>query len=116
MLVLKRRPGQAIVLDCADGRVIIRLRSDSNYRGQLQFSIEAPASVRILREALPAGQLTVRELGNSYHVATLDNDAGEIFAGSLEFVRVHSRAGRERGWSGEGPRLHARSRSRKGVT
>jgi carboxylesterase len=51
--------------------------------------------MRILREALPAGQLTARELGNSYHVATLDNDAGEIFAGSLEFVRAHSRAGRE---------------------
>src|SRR5215471_9633174 len=57
--------------------------------------VVGPASMRILREALPAGQLTVRELGNSYHVATLDNDADEIFAGSLEFVRAHSRAGRE---------------------
>jgi carboxylesterase len=57
--------------------------------------VVGPASLRILREALPAGQLTVRELGNSYHVATLDNDADEIFAGSLEFVRAHSRAGRE---------------------
>ena len=57
--------------------------------------VVGPASMGILREALPAGQLTVRELGNSYHVATLDNDAGEIFAGSLEFVRAHSRAGRE---------------------
>jgi hypothetical protein len=28
-------------------------------------------------------------------VATLDNDAGQIFDGSLEFVRAHSRAGRE---------------------
>ena len=57
--------------------------------------VVGPASMRILREALPAGQLTARELGNSYHVATLDNDADEIFAGSLEFVRAHSRAGRE---------------------
>jgi len=57
--------------------------------------VVGPASVRILQAALPAGQLTVRELGNSYHVATLDNDADEIFAGSLEFVRAHSRAGRE---------------------
>jgi carboxylesterase len=53
------------------------------------------ASLEILQAALPAGELTVRELGNSYHVATLDNDADEIFAGSLEFVRAHSRAGRE---------------------
>ena len=51
--------------------------------------------MRILRAALPEGQLTVRECPNSYHVATLDNDAGEIFAGSLEFVRAHSHAGRE---------------------
>ena len=57
--------------------------------------VVGPASIRILEEALPSGQLTVRECGNSYHVATLDNDADEIFAGSLEFVRSHSRAGRE---------------------
>jgi carboxylesterase len=54
-----------------------------------------PASMAILRAALPAGQMTVRECGNSYHVATLDNDADEIFAGSLEFVRAHSHAGRD---------------------
>lgn len=57
--------------------------------------VVGPASVQILRSALPPGALTVRELGNSYHVATLDNDADEIFAGSLEFVRAHSRAGRD---------------------
>jgi carboxylesterase len=57
--------------------------------------VVGPSSMRILEAALPSGQLTVRELGNSYHVATLDNDADEIFAGSLEFVRAHSRAGRE---------------------
>ena len=57
--------------------------------------VVGPASLRILQAALPAGQLAVRELGNSYHVATLDNDADEIFAGSLEFVRAHSRAGRD---------------------
>jgi hypothetical protein len=28
-------------------------------------------------------------------VATLDNDAEAIFTGSLEFVRAHSRAGRD---------------------
>jgi carboxylesterase len=57
--------------------------------------VVGPASMRILRETLPAGQMTVRECGNSYHVATLDNDADAIFSGSLEFVRAHSRAGRE---------------------
>lgn len=57
--------------------------------------VVGPASMAILRAALPAGQMTVRECGNSYHVATLDNDADVIFAGSLEFVRAHSHAGRD---------------------
>jgi len=54
-----------------------------------------PASLAILREALPAGQLEVRECPDSYHVATLDNDADAIFAGSLDFVRSLSHAGKE---------------------
>ncbi len=57
--------------------------------------VVGPASMRVLRAALPSGQLTVRELRSSFHVATLDNDAADIFAGSLEFVRAHSRAARE---------------------
>jgi carboxylesterase len=57
--------------------------------------VVGPGSLQVLRRALPAGQLEVRELSDSYHVATLDNDAPTIFAGSLEFVRTHSRAGRE---------------------
>jgi carboxylesterase len=57
--------------------------------------VVGPANVEILRRALPASQLEVRECPNSYHVATLDNDADAIFAGSLEFVRSHSHAGKE---------------------
>jgi carboxylesterase len=57
--------------------------------------VVGPASMRVLRAALPGEQLTVREMGNSFHVATLDNDAGEIFAGSLEFIRAHGRVGQE---------------------
>jgi carboxylesterase len=52
-------------------------------------------SLNVLRSAIPADRLEVRELANSYHVATLDNDAEAIFTGSLEFVRVHSDASRE---------------------
>jgi carboxylesterase len=55
--------------------------------------VVGPASLRVLREALP--HLEVRECQDSYHVATLDNDAPAIFAGSLGFVRTHSRAGKE---------------------
>lgn len=56
--------------------------------------VVGPASVAKLTQALPAAQVEVRDLADSYHVATLDNDAEAIFAGSLEFVRVHSELGR----------------------
>jgi len=57
--------------------------------------VVGPKSLELLTHTLPASQLEVRELGNSYHVATLDHDAPAIFAGSLEFVRIHSQVGRE---------------------
>lgn len=53
--------------------------------------VVGPASLRLLLQALPANQVEVRELPDSYHVATLDNDAPAIFAGSLKFVTEHSR-------------------------
>ncbi|MCW2621182.1 MAG: hypothetical protein JWL64_784, partial [Frankiales bacterium] len=34
----------------------------------------------------------LRILEDSYHVATLDNDAPEIFRASLEFVHAHAPA------------------------
>jgi carboxylesterase len=57
--------------------------------------VVGPASLEILRAALPARQLEVKMCADSYHVATLDNDAQAIFAGSLDFVRSHSHAGKE---------------------
>jgi carboxylesterase len=57
--------------------------------------VVGPASMKLLRAAVPADRLEVRELADSYHVATLDNDAEAIFAGSLEFVRLHSSVSRE---------------------
>jgi carboxylesterase len=57
--------------------------------------VVGPANLDILRRMLPADRLEVRDCPNSYHVATLDNDAETIFAGSLDFVRSHSHAGKE---------------------
>jgi carboxylesterase len=48
-----------------------------------------PASVALLRATL-GDNLTVRECLDSYHVATLDNDAPAIFEGSLDFIRTHA--------------------------
>ncbi len=61
------------------------------YRSTVDHVV-GPASMRVLQTALPPGQLTVRDCPDSYHVATLDNDAPTIFAGSLEFVRAQSHA------------------------
>jgi carboxylesterase len=57
--------------------------------------VVGPASLEILRASLSRAPLEVRELPDSYHVATLDNDAAAIFTGSLDFVRSHSHAGKE---------------------
>ena len=68
--------------------------------------VVGPASLKLLTAALPAGQVEIRELADSYHVATLDNDAEAIFAGSLEFVRIHTQVGRE-STSGQAPNQQA---------
>ncbi len=54
--------------------------------------VVGPASLRLLQAALPAQVLEIRACPDSYHVATLDNDAQSIFTGSLDFIRAHSRA------------------------
>jgi carboxylesterase len=51
-----------------------------------------PVSGRLLLEGCAGGTIEERVLENSYHVATLDNDAPTIFADSLEFVRAHAPA------------------------
>ena len=50
--------------------------------------VVGPRSIKVLTAALPSAE--VRPLANSYHVATLDNDAPEIFDGTLAFVQKHS--------------------------
>jgi carboxylesterase len=45
------------------------------------------AVTRLLLSRVASKDIEERLLAESYHVATLDNDAPAIFAGSLEFVR-----------------------------
>lgn len=56
------------------------------YRSAEDHVVPAASTAYVLRHA---GSPDIEEimLPNSYHVATLDNDAEEIFAGSLAFVR-----------------------------
>jgi carboxylesterase len=57
------------------------------YRSTVDHVV-GPASMKRLTGALP--DVEVRPLADSYHVATLDNDAPEIFDGTLAFVQKHS--------------------------
>lgn len=50
--------------------------------------VVSDTSVAALRRGLTNAPLTLTTLENSYHVATLDNDAEEIFRGSAEFIRT----------------------------
>jgi carboxylesterase len=52
--------------------------------------VVGPSSMQALLAGVPEGQVTVRECSDSYHVATLDNDAEAIFEGSLAFVQAHA--------------------------
>jgi len=61
------------------------------YRSRVDHVVE-PMSGRLLRTGANATEVTEVILEDSYHVATLDNDAPTIFAGSLDWVRTHSTA------------------------
>lgn len=50
--------------------------------------VVSETSIAALRRGLTNAPLTLTALANSYHVATLDNDAGEIFRGSADFIRA----------------------------
>ena len=56
------------------------------YRSTVDHVV-GPASMKVLTAALPGAE--IRPLANSYHVATLDYDAPEIFAGTLAFINQH---------------------------
>ena len=45
------------------------------------------SSVPLIMASVSSSDLTLRSLERSYHVATLDYDAEEIFTGSSEFFR-----------------------------
>ena len=49
--------------------------------------VVSDSSITALRRGLTHAPLQVSRLENSYHVATLDNDAEEIFSGSVDFIR-----------------------------
>jgi carboxylesterase len=55
------------------------------YRSTEDHVVE-PLSVQLLKAEATGTTVTEIELHDSYHVATLDNDAPRIFSGSVEFI------------------------------
>lgn len=49
-----------------------------------------PLSAQLIAERVSSRDVTERVLENSYHVATLDHDANNIFTESVEFIRKRS--------------------------
>jgi esterase/lipase len=56
-----------------------------------------PVNSTILLAGVGSTDTTEVLLEDSYHVATLDNDAPTIFAGSVDWIRAHVRAGNDQG-------------------
>jgi len=66
------------------------------YRSREDHVVPA-SSTRLLVNGATGTTVDERVLGDSYHVATLDNDAAAIFAGTLAFVLQHARTDAELG-------------------
>ena len=62
------------------------------YRSAVDHVV-SDSSMVALRRGLTHAPLEVIRLENSYHVATMDNDAPEIFRGTAEFIRSLGAAG-----------------------
>ncbi|MEO8887971.1 MAG: alpha/beta fold hydrolase [Jatrophihabitantaceae bacterium] len=70
------------------GRVTAPIRL---YRSLEDHVVEA-LSAKLLHTRATATEVDEVVLTDSYHVATLDNDAQQIFDGSVEFIRSHTGA------------------------
>jgi carboxylesterase len=58
------------------------------YRSVEDHVVE-PLSAQLITQRVSSADVTERVLDDSYHVATLDNDAPEIFRSSVEFIARH---------------------------
>ena len=57
------------------------------YRSTVDHVV-SDSSLAVLRRGLTHAPLELVRLENSYHVATMDNDAAQIFQGSVDFIRT----------------------------
>lgn len=62
------------------------------FRSEVDHVVD-PSSARIIKSSVSSRDVQETVLTDSYHVATLDNDAQTIFEESLAFIRAHTPAG-----------------------
>jgi carboxylesterase len=62
------------------------------FRSVVDHVVE-PLSTQIITQRVSSRDVTERVLDDSYHVATLDNDAPTIFSDSVEFIHKHTNGG-----------------------
>lgn len=65
-----------------------------------QDHVVDPSSLALIKAGIHSTDLEVVVLERSYHVATLDYDAEDIFRGSVEFFRRYATSGHEQGDQG----------------
>jgi carboxylesterase len=65
------------------------------YRSRVDHIVE-PINSEILLAGIRSGDVADVRLDDSYHVATLDNDAPRIFAGSARWIAERSGSGRSK--------------------
>ena len=70
------------------------------YRSTVDHVV-SDASIAVLRRGLTHSSMDLVRLENSYHVATMDNDAAQIFEGSVDFVRRIASAAAQDARSGQ---------------
>lgn len=76
--------------------------------------VVSDSSIVALRRGLTNAPLELTRLENSYHVATLDNDADQIFDGSVDFIRSIISASTPAGGSHRAPVHQAPATSQEG--
>ena len=62
-----------------------------------QDHVVDPSSLALIKAGIRSAELEVVVLERSYHVATLDYDAANIFRGSADFFRRHASSAQDRG-------------------
>jgi len=71
---------------------LAKITAPIRYYHSTEDHVVEPLSGRLLHAGATSTTVEEIALPNSYHVATMDNDAETIFIGSVEFIRKHTRS------------------------